>query len=568
MPTSEVVLFGLVSLSFILGAFLFLLIKKGLAQKGLQTQLESDLRTASSRLKVQEEQLESVRKTSAALLTESQTLSKYRHIASVDLEASRIKASTIAEIGKIRAESEALVTESRAKADAVIQDAREQAASLIGNAHSRATALVDEANVKAKEIAGEALETKENARNFEKIVRAMKSRIEGYGNDYLIPSSSFLDDLAEQFSFADAGQKLKEARDVTRRMVKDRRAATCEYVEENRRDTAVDFVVDAFNGKVDSILSRVKNDNAGTLEQQVRDAFTLVNHNGRAFRNAEISEAFLKARLAELKWAAVAQELKLRDQEEQRRIREQIREEERANKEYERAIRDAEKEEDGIKKAIDKVRRETEKASAEQRQEFEAQLAELSQKLREAEEKNQRALSMAQQTRAGHVYVISNVGSFGEDVVKIGMTRRLDPQERVRELGDASVPFSFDVHAMIYSEDAPALEKSLHTHFLAAQVNKVNPRKEFFRLEMASIRAEIEKKGIKAAWTLAAEAREYRETQALERVIEADPVALRSWAETQERTWKPTIDPNDDAGAEEAAAPLAKPTRRKTSKAA
>src|SRR5690606_34772275 len=138
--------------------------------------------------------------------------------------------------------------------------------------------------------------------------------------------------------------------------------------------------------------------------------------------------------------------------------------------------------------------------------------------------KNQRALSMAQQTRSGNVYVISNVGSFGEEVFKIGMTRRLEPLDRIRELGDASVPFEFDVHAMIYSEDAPKLERELHKSFLRAQMNKVNPRKEFFRVNLTSIREQVETLGIEATWTMAAEARQFRETQALEKELAQDAV--------------------------------------------
>lgn len=98
---------------------------------------------------------------------------------------------------------------------------------------------------------------------------------------------------------------------------------------------------------------------------------------------------------------------------------------------------------------------------------------------------------MAQQTRTGHVYVISNIGSFGEHVFKIGMTRRLEPKDRVRELGDASVPFEFDIHAMIFSDDAPTLKRALHRHFLKQQVNKVNPRKGILQSRSAvhSVRA-------------------------------------------------------------------------------
>ncbi|MBO9651606.1 MAG: GIY-YIG nuclease family protein [Variovorax sp.] len=122
---------------------------------------------------------------------------------------------------------------------------------------------------------------------------------------------------------------------------------------------------------------------------------------------------------------------------------------------------------------------------------------------------------MAQQTRAGHCYVISNEGSFGSDVLKIGMTRRLEPLDRVRELGDASVPFEFDVHALIYSEDAPSLERILHREFNAQRVNMVNPRKEFFRVGLAAVKKKLKETGLEADFTMTAAAREFRETQAL-----------------------------------------------------
>ena len=90
--------------------------------------------------------------------------------------------------------------------------------------------------------------------------------------------------------------------------------------------------------------------------------------------------------------------------------------------------------------------------------------------------------------RAGYVYIISNIGAFGENVYKIGMTRRLDPQDRIDELGDASVPFNFDVHAMIFSDDAPALEAALHNAFSDKKVNMVNTRREFFYVTLDEIK--------------------------------------------------------------------------------
>lgn len=111
----------------------------------------------------------------------------------------------------------------------------------------------------------------------------------------------------------------------------------------------------------------------------------------------------------------------------------------------------------------------------------------LREQLAEAEAKSVRAMSEAQKTKKGNVYVISNVGSFGENVFKIGLTRRLKPQDRIDELGSASVPFPFDVHMMIPAEDAPALEHELHRALHRNQVNRANPRKEFFRVTLDEI---------------------------------------------------------------------------------
>jgi hypothetical protein len=187
-----------------------------------------------------------------------------------------------------------------------------------------------------------------------------------------------------------------------------------------------------------------------------------------------------------------------------------------------------------LQKAMDRVRQQVAKANDEQRAKFEADLADLQERLRQAEERNQRALSMAQQTRAGHVYVISNIGSFGENVYKVGMTRRLEPLDRVRELGDASVPFGFDVHAMIWCDDAPGLERALHKEFVRAQINKVNPRKEFFRVSIADVKRAFEGRGIEASWTIAADAAEYRESLAIERRLIENPSMAEDWVRSQD----------------------------------
>ena len=121
---------------------------------------------------------------------------------------------------------------------------------------------------------------------------------------------------------------------------------------------------------------------------------------------------------------------------------------------------------------------------------------------------------MAEMTKSGYVYVISNVGSFGEDVVKIGLTRRLDPDDRVRELGDASVPFSFDTHAMIYSDEAPALEAALHRRFAERRINMTNFRKEFFRVTLTEVEQAVTELAPSASFFKDREAQEWHETLA------------------------------------------------------
>jgi hypothetical protein len=139
-------------------------------------------------------------------------------------------------------------------------------------------------------------------------------------------------------------------------------------------------------------------------------------------------------------------------------------------------------------------------------------IADLAAKLEEAQNQQQRAISMAQKTKAGNVYVISNVGSFGENVYKIGMTRRLNPQEKVNELGDVSVPFAFEVHAMIRSDNAPELESYFHNQLDKKRLNLVNTRKEFFAVTLREIEELTKRKGMMIEFTKLADAREFRES--------------------------------------------------------
>jgi len=114
--------------------------------------------------------------------------------------------------------------------------------------------------------------------------------------------------------------------------------------------------------------------------------------------------------------------------------------------------------------------------------------------------------------KSGHVYIISNIGSFGEGVFKIGMTRRLEPRDRIRELSCASVPFPFDVHMMISSDNAPVLENSLHKEMHKLRINKANPRKEFFKTDIDAIRQVVEENHGEVQYVADPEALEYRQS--------------------------------------------------------
>ncbi|MBA3845989.1 MAG: GIY-YIG nuclease family protein [Planctomycetes bacterium] len=189
--------------------------------------------------------------------------------------------------------------------------------------------------------------------------------------------------------------------------------------------------------------------------------------------------------------------------EDQARIKERIRQEERLAAEARKAVEQAERDQRALKQALEIALRQT-------ANEHSVEIEELRQRLAEAESRGARALSMAQQTKAGHVYIISNIGSLGEGVFKIGMTRRLDPLDRVWELSDASVPFPFDVHALVQCKDAPALEHALHTAFNHQRLNKVNLRKEFFRADLAAIMQVVERThGSLVEYQIAPEAAEF-----------------------------------------------------------
>lgn len=324
--------------------------------------------------------------------------------------------------------------------------------------------------------------------------------------------------------------KLEQNYEKQKALVKDDKAIQCTKewsVGGSRREGErmtkqyTKLMLRAFNGECDASILKVKWNNVMVMEERIHKAFEVMNKMGTVW-NIFITQDYLDIKLEELSLNHELEEKLYKEKEEQRRIQEQMREEEKVQREIEQAKKEAEDEEMRYQKALEKARVELEKAKGAELDELNEKVESLEQQLQAAHELKERAISRAQITKSGHVYIISNIGSFGENVFKIGVTRRLEPFDRIKELGDASVPFGFDVHAMVYSENAPELEGKLHEYFERKRVNLVNDRKEFFNVTVGELEEFSKANNLVITITKLAEAKEYRETLALRQQTEQE----------------------------------------------
>jgi hypothetical protein len=317
--------------------------------------------------------------------------------------------------------------------------------------------------------------------------------------------------------------ELEKVLDQMKEMIKNNEAVVCNVdwtignsKAEGRRmvKQLTKLMLRAFNGESDTAIAKVSWSNIVTMEARIDRAFESINKSGESFE-IFISEKYKKLKKKELHLNYEVEEKIYMEKEEQRKLRERMKEEDKARREMERALKEAQDEEKRYENALEKARLEVESAKGREVEILNEKIRLYEERLKNAHENKERAISRAQLTKSGYVYIISNIGSFGENIYKIGMTRRLDPQDRVNELGDASVPFDFDVHGFIYSEDAPGLEYELHSHFENRRVNLVNYRTEFFKVTIDEIESRVKQLNLKVELTKLAMAREYRETLSL-----------------------------------------------------
>jgi len=291
-----------------------------------------------------------------------------------------------------------------------------------------------------------------------------------------------------------------------------------EWIKNNYLVTNSTLLVHSFNIQCISLLKDIRWNNFETIIKTLNRTYKYENKLGKYYCTQITKEYFdLQVQLLHLEFEY--QNKVYQEKEEARLIKEEKREEEKALLEIERERKKAEQEEIYYSKALNKVKKEIENATGSKYDLLLEKIIYLETELLEAQENKERAISMAQQTRRGYVYVISNIGSFGQNIFKIGMTRRLDPTDRIRELSNASVPFGYDIHVMIYSEDAPTLETKLHNAFEDKKVNVVNGRKEFFKVQLDDIEKVVRESGIEVDFIKLPEARDYWESLSIQNKV-------------------------------------------------
>jgi chromosome segregation ATPase len=371
-------------------------------------------------------------------------------------------------------------------------------------------------------ICGETLGKLENdCSSLEEKIKLKESQIVELNDVILLQEYGMYQPIYEFASSELYAAELEKLREQQKQMIKKGEAATCNIkweVHGSAKDGArmikelTKLILRCFNDECDNLINKVKFNNIVSFEDKIQKSYGIINNLGSSL-NIYISHSYFKLKIKELHLAYEYAVKKQEEKDEQKRIREQMREEAKLQKEIEEARKDIEKEQKHYANALIKLNKQLETSSdierdalLEKKAEIESHLEQLDTSLKDIDYREANK-------KAGYVYIISNIGSFGENVYKIGMTRRLDPYERVDELGDASVPFKFDVHAMIFSEDAPKLETALHHAFEDKKVNMVNQKREFFNVTLDEIEQVIKANYDKTVeFTRVPEAEQYRET--------------------------------------------------------
>lgn len=337
--------------------------------------------------------------------------------------------------------------------------------------------------------------------NLTATIEQKKSQLITFDDDILVQEFGLYQPRYSYETSDEYKEELARIRNLQKDCIKKGTAATgsTNFTYNNSKSQGTKMVRDmqklllrAFNSECDETISKVKYNNYDMSLKKITASCEAISKLGKML-SISVTSQYFNLKKQELSLALEYQLKKQQEKEDAKEARARMREAAKLQKEIDEQRKKIEKEQTHYQKALLSVMKQLETASESEREALMIKRAELEKELGDIEISLKDIDYREANQRAGYVYIISNIGSFGENVYKIGMTRRLDPQERIDELGDASVPFNFDVHAMIFSDDAPALEAALHKAFENKKLNMVNQRREFFNVSLDEIKAVIKK---------------------------------------------------------------------------
>ncbi|MCZ7555765.1 MAG: DUF4041 domain-containing protein [Bacteroidia bacterium] len=384
---------------------------------------------------------------------------------------------------------------------------------------------IEEMEIELKRISEKNVILQSEMHQIEKEISQKKSEIIVLDEEILLESFALYKPKYDFMSSDEYKDRLTECRDKQKDLIKSGMAvlANESWTVNNSKAEGKKMVNDmkklilrSFNNECDYCVDNVKFNNMDSQEKRIEKSFETLNKLGRIM-NAKITDAYKKLKYEELFLAFEYQQKKQEEKEEQKRVREELREQQKLEQEIRQARERIAKEKKHFNQAIKDLEKKLSEASDESmRNQILEKLEEVKGQFNELEKEEKVIDYREQNAKAGYVYIISNIGAFGENVYKIGMTRRLEPMDRIDELGDASVPFSFDVHGLIFSDNAPALEAKLQEHFYEGRLNKMNHRKEFYRADIFEIEKVVKENYDKVVDIVKeAPAEQYRESMKL-----------------------------------------------------
>ena len=448
-------------------------------------------------------------------------------------EAEMILQSAKEEADKIisQANKEIELFENIDKADDILIEAQNQAEEILENAKQEAEEILENAKQEAEEIKENTLQEKYSLKASLKELSRKVEKLKQEEKDYeaiLKEKSSIVIAHETTVDFTDniTSNELKNTLSILqikeKELIADGKACRSTSYDDDykKREKQSKKLLRAFNAETDYYLTNVRMNNVDTYRNKITNTFSTLN---RLFSidNVQITKELLNIKLEKLDATYKYYYVLEQERELLKAKKEEMREQQRVEKELQTQKDKIIKEENQFRNEVAKLMKYLESSNTDIEKELYAdKIKELEDKIKELEKDKKDVENRETNTRAGFVYIISNIGSFGENVYKIGMTRRLEPMDRISELSSASVPFPFDVHALIFSEDAPALETTLHNYFRKQEVNKVNSRKEFFRVNLEEIKDLVHKEFNNTVhFTDVAVAEQYRETLRIESTL-------------------------------------------------